>query len=288
MEPPAFEPLKQFNYTMHAHLVFSKRSRITFVMTTLLTEPDLLDLAVRLAEAAGAEILAVRRDGFVIDRKDDQSPVTVADTRAEQLIVAGLREATPDIPVIAEEEVAAGRITDPGDHFWLVDPLDGTREFAAGRGEFSVNIGLIINGQVKLGAVGAPAEGRVYAGIVGQGAHVIDARGRRPIHARTVPEEGMTVFASRHYANDPALARYLSRFKVAHLTNIGSALKFCRLAEGRADFYPRLGRTMEWDTGAPQAVLEAAGGRVVKFDGQPLHYGKRGFENPPFLCFGAN
>ena len=252
-----------------------------------MNDVDLLELAASLAEAAGREILAVRAGGFIVDHKEDHSPVTLADMRAERVIVAGLRAAVPEIPVIAEEEVAAGRLTEPGARFWLVDPLDGTREFAAGRDEFAVCVGLVVEGRVVLGAVGAPAQGAVYGGIVGAGAWRQDATGRRPIAARLPPEEGITVYASRHYADDPLLAEYLARYKVAHLTNIGSALKFCRLAEGVADFYPRLGRTMEWDTAAPQAVLEAAGGRVVTMDERPLRYGKAGFENPHFLCFGA-
>jgi 3'(2'), 5'-bisphosphate nucleotidase len=245
----------------------------------------LVELAVRLAGAAAAEILAIRAAGFTVAQKADASPVTLADQRAEQVIVAGLRAATA-IPVIAEEEVAAGRITDPGQEYWLVDPLDGTREFAAGRAEFAVNIGLIREGRAVLGAVANPAAGEIYYGIVGVGAWKQSAAGFRPIAARRPPAEGLTVMASRHYQHDPKLAELLSKVKVASLTNIGSALKFCRLAEGLADFYPRLGRTMEWDTAAPQAVLEAAGGSTRTFDGQTLRYGKPGFENPPFLCHG--
>jgi 3'(2'), 5'-bisphosphate nucleotidase len=248
---------------------------------------QMLELAIRLAEAAGAEILKVRAAGFTVDAKADASPVTIADTRAEQIILAGLRDAVPEIPVIAEEEVAAGRVTKPGSRFWLVDPLDGTREFAAGRDEFAVNVGLVVEGRAVLGAVAAPAQGAVYAGIVGKGAWRRDASGIVAISARKPPEEGVTVYASRHYANAPELKAMLDRMKVAKLTNIGSALKFCRLAEGVADFYPRLGRTMEWDTAAPQAVLEAAGGSVLTFDQAPLRYGKPGFENPHFLCHGA-
>ncbi|HET9147262.1 MAG TPA: 3'(2'),5'-bisphosphate nucleotidase CysQ [Acetobacteraceae bacterium] len=253
------------------------------------TDTDrMLELAARLAEAAGREILAVRAQGFTVSEKADASPVTVADTRAERIILAGLREATPDIPVIAEEEVAAGRITEPGSRFWLVDPLDGTREFAEGRDEFAVNVALVADGVAILGAVAAPAQGALYGGIVGKGAWRRDAGGMHPIAARKPPPEGMTVYASRHHANAPELKSLLDRYKVARLTNIGSALKFCRLAEGVADFYPRLGRTMEWDTAAPQAVLEAAGGAVVTCDGRPLRYGKPGFENPNFLCYGAS
>jgi 3'(2'), 5'-bisphosphate nucleotidase len=249
-------------------------------------DADLCGLAVRLVGLAAVEILAVQRAGFAVDAKADASPVTLADTRAEKVIVDGLRAAVPDIPVIAEEEVAAGRVTEPGRTFWLVDPLDGTREFAAGRPEFAVNIGLVRDGRVVLGAVASPATDEVYAGIVGVGAWKIAAGVRTAISARAAPAQGLTIMASRHYKDDPALAAFLADFKIASVTNIGSALKFCALAEGKADFYPRLGRTMEWDTAAPQAVLEAAGGCVLTLDGARMGYGKAGFENPHFLCWG--
>jgi len=247
---------------------------------------ELLNLAVKLVEEAAAVIMAVRAAGFAVDAKADATPVTVADTRAEALIVAGLRAAAPEIPVIAEEEVAAGRITAPSARYWLVDPLDGTREFAAGRDEFAVNIGLIEHGAPVLGAVASPALGEVHFGIVGQRAWRRRGGVEAPISARSTPPEGLTVMASRHYADDPRLAACLAGYKVASLTNIGSALKFLRLAEGAADFYPRLGRTMEWDTAAPQAVLEAAGGSVLTRDGARLSYGKPGWENPDFFAWG--
>jgi 3'(2'), 5'-bisphosphate nucleotidase len=246
----------------------------------------LCELAVRLVGLAAVEILEVQRAGFTVDAKADQSPVTLADMRAEKVIVNGLRAETPEIPVIAEEEVAAGRMTQPGDEFWLVDPLDGTREFAAGRPEFAVNIGLVRNGRVVLGAVASPATDEIYAGIVGVGAWKLAGGVKTPISARAAPAEGLTIMASRHYKDDPAMAAFLADYKIASVTNIGSALKFCLLAEGRADFYPRLGRTMEWDTAAPQAVLEAAGGCVLTADGAPMAYGKNGFENPHFFCWG--
>ena len=247
---------------------------------------ELLALAVRLADEAAALIRAVRDAGFAVAAKADATPVTVADMRAEALIVAGLRAAAPEIPVIAEEEVAAGRITAPGAKYWLVDPLDGTREFAAGRAEFAVNIGLIENGAPVLGAVASPALAELHFGMAGQGAWRRKAGTEARISARRPPPEGLTVMASRHYADDPALAALLGRHHVAQLTNIGSALKFLRLAEGAADFYPRLGRTMEWDTAAPQAVLEAAGGCVLTADGAPLRYGKPGWQNPDFCAWG--
>lgn len=247
---------------------------------------EYLTLATRLADEAATLIREVRAAGFAVSAKADETPVTVADTRAEALIVAGLRAATPNIPVVAEEEVAAGRITAPAPLYWLVDPLDGTREFAAGRDEFAVNIGLIQNGAPVLGAVASPALHELHFGLVGQGAWRRRGAEEVRISARAAPAEGLTVMASRHYADAPELAAFLGRYKIAALTNIGSALKFLRLAEGAADFYPRLGRTMEWDTAAPQAVLEAAGGAVLTTDGAPLRYGKKGWENPDFSAWG--
>ena len=257
----------------------------------------LLDLAVTLADRAGAEIMAVRGRGFATRRKQDQSPVTEADHAAEALIVQALREAAPHLAVIAEEEIEAGHVHEVGREYWLVDPLDGTREFAAGRDEFTVNIGLVRDGRAVLGAVALPAYGEMFAGIVGADARDTlawkqDAAGRRPIQVRPVPPDGLHVYASRHYSSDPKLDAFLRGRTVQAVTSIGSAVKFCRLAEGVGDLYPRFGRTMEWDTAAPQAVLEAAGGAVRRMDGAhmvgtTLGYGKPGWENPPFLCTGA-
>jgi 3'(2'), 5'-bisphosphate nucleotidase len=247
----------------------------------------LLTLAVTLAARAAAAIMRVRVRGFVVDAKSDASPVTEADRVAEALITAGLREATPELAVVAEEEVAAGGVAEGMLSGWLVDPLDGTREFARGAPDFTVNIGLVRAGVAVLGAVALPAYGELFGGIVGQGAWKQTAGGARvAIAARAAPAQGLTVMASRHYADDPALASHLAALPVAHTVNIGSAVKFCRLAEGVADYYPRLGRTMEWDTAAPQAVLEAAGGSVRLMDGGALRYGKPGWANPPFICRG--
>lgn len=247
----------------------------------------LLDLATRLARSAAHAIEAIRAAGCAVDEKRDGSPVTEADRVAEALIVEGLRAATPDIPVVAEEEVAAGRLIECGALAWLVDPLDGTREFAAGRLEFTVNVGLIRNGRPWLGAVAIPAKGEMFRGIVGVGAWKQDASGDRAIAVRRAPPEGLTVLASRHYQGDPKLAPFLEGRHVAEIIHIGSAEKFCRIAEGVADLYPRFGPTMEWDTAAPEAVLVAAGGRVLGFDGMPLAYGRAGFLNPPFVASGA-
>jgi len=251
-----------------------------------MNDTDLLELAIDLAGKAAVVILEVRARGFAVDRKEDQSVVTEADHAAEAVIVAGLRAACPEIPVIAEEEVAAGRITAASPCFWLVDPLDGTREFAGGGDDFAVNIGLVRNGRVVLGAVGVPATGEIFAGIVGQGAFKRQKGVQTPVIARVPPPEGLTVLASRHHGDAATLERFLNGRKVAQLRNFGSSLKFCRLAEGIADLYPRFGRTMEWDTCAPQAVLEAAGGTVTTLDGAPLLYGKPGWDNPHFVCAG--
>ena len=252
-----------------------------------MTDTDLLELAAQLALAAGAAILEVRAQGFDVRRKTDASPVTVADTAAEAIIVAGLREAAPAIPVIAEEEVANGRVTAPAREYWLVDPLDGTREFAAGNDEFAVNIGLVRDGRAHLGMVGVPALGELFGGIVGQGAFKRDATGERAVRARPPPPEGLVVLASRYHADNARLNAFLAGRHVARVVNFGSSVKFCRLAEGVADLYPRFGRTMEWDTAAPQALLEAAGGTVRTLEGEVLRYGKPGWENPHFICTGA-
>lgn len=246
----------------------------------------LLELAVVLADKAGAVIREIRARGFAEQNKADGSIVTEADQAAELIIAAGLREACPDIPVIAEEESAAGRITAASPCFWLVDPLDGTSEFASGGDDFAVNIGLVRNGCVVLGAVGVPATGEMFGGIVGQGAWKRLNGKETPVIARAVPEEGLTVLASRRHGDAATLDAFLQGRKVAKLVNFGSSLKFCRLAEGIADLYPRFGRTMEWDTCAPQAVLEAAGGSVRTLDGKPLLYGKPGWDNPHFVCTG--
>lgn len=256
-------------------------------------DASLLSLAAELADAAGRVILEIRARGFATERKADSSPVTEADRQAEALILAGLRRRTPEIPVIAEEEVSAGHSGAPAAAFWLVDPLDGTREFAAGRDDFAVNIGLVRDGRAVLGVVGLPAYGELFGGIVGAGAWKRDGAGQRPVRARRPDPAGVEVLTSRHYADDPRLAAFLGGRRVAAVRPIGSAVKFCRLAEGLGDLYPRFGRTMEWDTAAPQAVLEAAGGAVWLLPapdrpqpGAVLRYGKPGWENPPFVCTG--
>ncbi len=253
---------------------------------------ELLDDLALLARQAGAVVMGVYATDFAVRGKGDTSPVTEADERAEAVILAGLARLAPGIPVVAEEAVAAGCMPDvSGGRFWLVDPLDGTREFVSRNGEFTVNIALIEHGAPVLGVVLAPAvggpAGRLFAGALGQGAWVEDGHGRRPIHCRSVPAEGLTVVASRSHGDAAALDAFLAGRRVARLTNAGSSLKLCLLAEGAADLYPRHGRTMEWDIAAGHAVLAAAGGQVWLLDGSaPLAYGKPGFENPHFYAAG--
>ena len=250
-------------------------------------DAGLLALASDLAERAGAEIRTIRDRGFQVQRKADHSVVTEADHAAEAIILAGLRQALPGCTVVAEEEVAGGKITAATTEFWLVDPLDGTREFTSGGDDFAVNIGLVRNGRAVLGVVGVPAARVIFSGIVGVGAWRRKDGQTTPIAARIPPPEGLTVVASRHHGDQARLDAFLAGRTVAQVVNFGSSLKFCRLAEGEADLYPRFGRTMEWDTCAPHAVLEAAGGSVETLDGEPLRYGKPGWDNPHFVCRGA-
>jgi 3'(2'), 5'-bisphosphate nucleotidase len=246
----------------------------------------LLERLIPVAHAAGGVILDIYATDFEVRGKDDTSPVTDADERAESVITRALASLAPDIPVVAEEAAAAGKLPAVGERFWLVDPLDGTKEFISRNGEFTVNIALIENGTPTLGVVLAPALGRLFAGAEGVGAFVEDAGTRREISVRRPPEEGLTVVASRSHGDTAALADFLQGRPIAELKNAGSSLKLCLVAAGEADLYPRLGRTMEWDIAAGHAVLAAAGGSVRTVAGLPLTYGKPGFDNPHFVASG--
>lgn len=246
-----------------------------------------LDAIAHIARDAGKLILEVYGTDFAVRGKSDQSPVTEADERAEKLIVAALQALAPQVPVVAEEAVAAGRVPQIGELFWLVDPLDGTKEFIGRNGEFTVNIALVHRGRPVLGAVLAPALGRMFLGDVGRGAWVEDQAGRRPIRCRALPDAGLTVVASRSHGDAAALDAFLAGRPVAALVSAGSSLKLCLIAAGEADLYPRLGRTMEWDIAAGQAVLTAAGGSVRDLAGDVLRYGKPGFDNPHFVAAGS-
>jgi 3'(2'), 5'-bisphosphate nucleotidase len=230
-------------------------------------------------------------------RKEDHSPVTDADEEAEAFILRELGVHAPGLSVIAEEEVAGGRIRVIGRQFFLVDPLDGTKEFLNRNGEFTVNIGEIVDGRPVRGVVFAPAKNRLFLGEESSGAfELLTEPGRppnfeqlRPIHARQAPTEGLVAVASRSH-KDHKTEEYLANFPVKEFVSAGSSLKFCLVAAGEADIYPRLGRTMEWDTAAGHAVLAAAGGSVLTIDGGPFVYGKteEGFANPFFVARGRS
>lgn len=256
------------------------------------TADDLAAIALQ----AGHLIMDVYATDFSIDRKDDASPVTEADEKAESLILEALAKLAPDLPVLAEEAVNAGHIPDIGERFALVDPLDGTKEFINKRDEFTVNIAIIEHGRPVMGVVYAPALSRLFVAQsvssawqaeAAPGAPVPPEDKRVPLKIRKAPAEGLTGIASKSHRT-PETDAFLEKFNVQNLISAGSSLKFCLIAAGEADLYPRMGRTMEWDTAAGQAVVEAAGGRVLEESGAPLLYGKktRGFDNPHFIVYG--
>jgi len=233
-----------------------------------------------IAERAGAIVMRHYEAGAQARLKADRSPVTDADEDAERLILAELAQAFPGVPVVAEEEAAAGRIAAIGRRFFLVDPLDGTKEFLSRNGEFTVNIAEVVDGQPIAGAVYAPAIGRMFRGGA-EGAF----EGTRPIRARIPPADGLIAIGSRSH-QDAATAEFLKSYPVKEFISAGSSLKFCLVAAGEADIYARGGRTMEWDIAAGHAVLAAAGGTVMRWDATPMLYGKKGFENPAFVARG--
>jgi 3'(2'), 5'-bisphosphate nucleotidase len=245
----------------------------------------------RLALKAGSEIMEVYvRPEFEVKIKSDDSPVTIADERADAVIFAGLRQAFPDATIVTEEQTDTHRAD--GHTFFIVDPLDGTKEFVHRRGDFTVNIALVENGVPTLGVVYAPAKDRLF---------ITDADGKSyeesgdlatdvvgpmtPLHVSTPDNSGLVVVASKSH-RDQATNDYIAKYRLHDMTGAGSSLKFCLVASGEADLYPRLGRTMEWDTAAGQAILQGAGGKVVRFDDHtPLSYGKAGYENPFFIAY---
>jgi 3'(2'), 5'-bisphosphate nucleotidase len=260
---------------------------------SLAGDSRLLDALRRIAREAGAAIMGHYGNNPVVRAKADDSPVTAADEEAETLIVAALRALTPDIPIVSEEAAAAGHLPDVDGkdradrRFWLVDPLDGTREFLSGNGEFTVNIALIEGERPTIGVVHVPTRNVTYAGTgAGRATRQENGRTPEPIGARVQPADGAIVLASRSHGSGEALDAFLATQRVAGRVRAGSSLKFCLIAEGVADLYPRFGRTMEWDTAAAQAVLTSAGGSVTTPDGAELLYGKPGFENPHFIARG--
>jgi 3'(2'), 5'-bisphosphate nucleotidase len=243
----------------------------------------LLDDLAEGAREAGEAITAIVARGFEIESKGDSSPVTEADRAAELVILAALARAAPGVPVIAEEEVAAGRIPAHDDIYFLVDPLDGTKEFVRGGADYTVNIGLVERGSPMLGVVFAPATGRLHSGLRGSGAWVDEGFGRTQIRTRPRGEQ-MTAVASKSHLNQATVDYLQEAVGMCDYVAVGSSLKFCLLAEGQADIYPRASPTSEWDTAAGHAVLLAAGGLVDGADGSPLVYGKPAFLNRAFVA----
>jgi 3'(2'),5'-bisphosphate nucleotidase len=244
------------------------------------------------AVAAGAAIMAIYDSDFAVEMKQDASPVTAADAAGEAVILEALAKLAPDIPVVAEVEAAAGRIPDTDGRFFLVDPLDGTKEFISRNGDFTVNIALIEDHAPSLGVVFAPVEGRLYLGDVRTGeawSAAVDPLGAigawEPLAIRKAPAGGLAAVASRSH-NSPATEAYLDQFDIASRVSRGSSLKICMVARGEADLYPRLAPTMEWDIAAGDAVLRAAGGTLSAPDGSPMAYGKPRFFNPGFVAAG--
>lgn len=248
----------------------------------------LLPEVCRLAEAAGRAILPFyRQESLQVELKADASPLTEADLAAHRLLLEGLQELTPTIPVLSEE---AGGIPywerQQWQQFWLVDPLDGTREFLEGNGQFTVNIALVEAGIPILGVVHAPALGLTYRAAQKLGAY----RGDEPIWSRPPAQPPLQVVASRSHKDTETerfLERLQRRYGLLEVKSVGSALKFCLVAEGSAHLYPRFGPTLEWDTAAAQCLVEQAGGSVTDLQGDPLRYNKPDLRNPPFIVTAA-
>jgi len=254
----------------------------------MLTPVELEALAAdirEISQRAGEAILDVYQQDFSVTHKKDDSPLTQADLASHTIICAALAALTPNIPLLSEESTEIDFATRSGwKQYWLVDPLDGTREFVNRNGEFTVNIALISNHAPVFGVVYVPVTGVTYTGIEKQGASRQDP-GRAPvrIHVRMPCADPVVVVGSRSHAN-PKLLHHLAAIGDYELVSMGSSLKFCLLAEGKADFYPRLGPTSEWDTAAAHAVVNAAGGQIITLDGEPLQYNrKESLLNPEFL-----
>ncbi|MGE0036065.1 MAG: 3'(2'),5'-bisphosphate nucleotidase CysQ [Xanthobacteraceae bacterium] len=253
----------------------------------------LLDEITAIVSAASVAILKIRAGSLETRTKADRSPVTAADEAAEAIILDGLARVLPGVPVISEEAAERAPPVGPGPQFVLVDPLDGTRELIAGRDEFTVNVALVTAGRPHLGVVAAPALGQIWRGFPDRGAERLRLTpdgitgAAEPIRTRVCPPTGLVATVSRSHLDTETQA-FLARLPVGKTLNCGSAIKFCQVAEGRADVYPRFGTTCEWDIAAGQAVLTAAGGTVVSLDGTELPYGRAAarFRVPGFIAWG--
>lgn len=252
---------------------------------THFSDTELVSRVISIAQQAADEINSIRKTNFDIKIKDDSSPVTEADKASEVIIIQGLKKYTPSIPVIAEEEIASGIQIPVKSEFWLVDPLDGTKGFIQHSDNFTINIGLIRDHKPVLGVVACPAYHEYFFGVVNKGAWKIDKTGRIiPIHVLSPPNQQFRVLFSPRCIKNPSFEKFLKLFNTSSVERFGSTLKILRIAEGKADLHPRFSPTMEWDTAAPQAILEAAGGIIYDFNNQPLQYGKKNWRNHNFYC----
>jgi len=252
---------------------------------SLKIDQQLLDQVTEISRMAGQAIMDIYQQGIEVTHKADDSPLTQADLASHQIICSGLKQLTPGLPCLSEEAATIDFATRAAWHeYWLIDPLDGTKEFIKRNGEFTVNIALIRDHEPVLGVVHIPVSGESFSGSRNLGARRVNDQGEVAfIKVRKPSADPLVVVGSRSHAN-PALERYLDQLGEHELISMGSSLKFCVVAEGKADFYPRLGPTSEWDTAAAHAVVVAAGGSVVKLNGQPLQYNlKDSLLNPDFL-----
>jgi 3'(2'), 5'-bisphosphate nucleotidase len=248
--------------------------------------PELAEALMPTVDAAGAAILGIYHGAFAVQRKDDDSPLTLADLESQRIILEGLRRITPDIPVLSEESAQAPWSERRSwNVLWVVDPLDGTREFVKRNGEFTVNIALVVDHEPRLGIVTAPAQGLRYWGAAGIGAFSRH-RGAEEVRIHTSPPQlPLRVVGSRSHGSTET-GNYLARLGPHVVSGVGSSLKFCLIAAGEAELYPRFGPTSEWDTAAGQALLEAAGGHVTRLDGRRLRYNCReSVLNGDFVAF---
>ena len=250
--------------------------------SSIKTKEDIAEIA----QKAGDIIMQYYNNEIIVATKSDGSPVTAADQAAEDYIIPALKSVVPGIPIVAEESVSAGNIPDISNGtFWLIDPLDGTKEFINRNGDFTVNIGLIESGTPTMGVIATPINNCVWTGSLTDGACKLLNGTQQTIKARQANKTKMTVVASRSHRS-PELESFISKLEVEHSISRGSSLKFCLIAEGEADIYPRTGPTMEWDTAAGHAILIAAGGSVTNFDGTTFRYGKPNFLNGWFIAQG--
>ncbi|MCR9190152.1 MAG: 3'(2'),5'-bisphosphate nucleotidase CysQ [Alteromonadaceae bacterium] len=248
---------------------------------------SILPDVIKVADEASNKVLHIYQSDFKVSYKADDSPVTAADTAAHDIIARGLRRISRDIPILSEEgKDISWEERKHWRRFWLVDPVDGTKDFTQRTGEFTVNIAMVEDGEPVMGVVMAPALKEAYWGVVGEGAHMRDRTGR--VHRIRVaePKNVKRVVASKNHLNSETRV-FIEKLGEHELVQAGSSLKFCRIAEGHADIYPRMGPTCEWDTGAAHAVLVAAGGKVQTVDGKPLKYGKQDVLNPYFIAAGS-